>query len=116
MKLNHLNLTVTDVAAASAFLEKHFGLRSMGPPTPTMAGLRDDNGLVLTVMRAGKDEELRYPGSFHVGFTQETPEEVNEIHRRLTEDGLDAPAPRRMHGAWTFYFQAPGGFTIEVGA
>jgi catechol 2,3-dioxygenase-like lactoylglutathione lyase family enzyme len=27
MKLNHLNLTVDDVQAARAFLEKHFGLR-----------------------------------------------------------------------------------------
>jgi catechol 2,3-dioxygenase-like lactoylglutathione lyase family enzyme len=30
MKLNHLNLTVTDVRAASAFLEKYFGMRSTG--------------------------------------------------------------------------------------
>jgi hypothetical protein len=30
MKLNHLNLMVTDVRAAGAFLETYFGLRSMG--------------------------------------------------------------------------------------
>jgi hypothetical protein len=30
MKLNHLNLTVTNVANAAAFLEKYFGLRNMG--------------------------------------------------------------------------------------
>jgi lactoylglutathione lyase len=116
MKLNHLNLTVTDVAAASTFLEKHFGLLSMGPPTPTMAGLRDDNGLVLTVMRAGKAEEVRYPGSFHVGFFQDSSDQVDAIHGRLVEDGIDAPSPHRVHGAWGFYFTAPGGFTVEVSA
>ena len=30
MNLKHLNLTVTDVGAASAFLEGYFGLRSTG--------------------------------------------------------------------------------------
>jgi len=39
---------------------------------------------------------------------------VDEINRRLKEDGVDVPPPSRQHGAWTFYFQAPGRFTIEV--
>ncbi len=26
----------------------------------------------------------------------------------------DVPAPSRMHGSWTFYFDAPGGFMVEV--
>jgi hypothetical protein len=30
MKLNHINLTVTDVEVASNFLVKYFGMRSMG--------------------------------------------------------------------------------------
>jgi hypothetical protein len=39
---------------------------------------------------------------------------VNEINKRLKDDGYDVPAPSRQHGSWTFYFRAPGGFTIEV--
>jgi hypothetical protein len=39
---------------------------------------------------------------------------VNEIHQRLRQDGIEAPAPKRMHGAWAFYFNAPGGFRVEV--
>jgi lactoylglutathione lyase len=39
---------------------------------------------------------------------------VNEINRRLKGDGYDVPEPSRQHGSWTFYFRAPGGFTIEV--
>ena len=32
----------------------------------------------------------------------------------LKADGFDVPPPSRQHGSWTFYFDAPGGFTIEV--
>jgi len=57
---------------------------------------------------------VSYPGYFHIGFTQESEEKVNEIHRQLTADGFEAPAPDRFHGSWTFYLAAPGGFTVEV--
>jgi catechol 2,3-dioxygenase-like lactoylglutathione lyase family enzyme len=116
MKLNHLNLTVTNVAESRDFLEKHFGLERLGgmPGSAAMAGLRDDNGMVLTLMRVGEAAEVSYPGSFHIGFIQESEERVNEIHQRLQEDGFDIAPPRRFHGSWTFYFRAPGGFTVEV--
>ena len=115
MKLNHLNLTVTDVSETSSFLEKHFGLRSMGGNN-NMAFLSDDDGMVLslTSMKVGKEAEVKYPATFHVGFIQESEEAVNEVNRRLKEDGHDVPPPSRQHGSWTFYFRAPGGFTIEV--
>jgi catechol-2,3-dioxygenase len=115
MKLNHLNLTVTDVSAARGFLEKHFGLQGMGGNN-NLALLSDDHGMVLTLtsMKVGNEKEVRYPATFHIGFGQESEERVNEINRRLKEDGFDVPSPSRQHGAWTFYFQAPGGFTIEV--
>jgi lactoylglutathione lyase len=115
MKLNHLNLTVTDVPATHQFLQKYFGLRDMGGNN-NMAFASDDNGMVLTLtsMKVGKETEVKYPATFHVGFIQESEERVNEINQRLKEDGFDVPPPSRQHGSWTFYFQAPGGFTIEV--
>jgi hypothetical protein len=39
---------------------------------------------------------------------------VNEINQRLRDDGFDVAPPTKQHGSWTFYFLAPGGFTIEV--
>jgi hypothetical protein len=39
---------------------------------------------------------------------------VNEINKILKDDGFDVEAPRNFHGSWTFYFVAPGGFTIEI--
>ncbi len=115
MKLNHLNLTVTDVVETHAFFEKYFGLRSMGC-NKNMGFLSDDNGavLALTSMKVAKETEVKYPGGFHIGFIQESEERVNEINQRLREDGFDVEPPAKMHGSWTFYFRAPGGFTIEV--
>jgi catechol-2,3-dioxygenase len=115
MKLNHINLTVEDVPSAHQFLEKYFGLRNMGGNN-NIAFLSDDGGLVLTLtsMKISNETKVRYPATFHIGFAQESEERVDEIHRRLKEDGFDVPPPSRQHGSWTFYFQAPGGFTIEV--
>ena len=44
----------------------------------------------------------------------QTEEQVNQINQRLREDGYQVPSPARLHGSWTFYFQGPGGFTVEV--
>jgi len=114
MKLNHLNLTVTDVRAASEFLERYFGLRSTGG-NAGMAFLADDDGFVLTLMKAARTVEVAYPGNFHIGFFVESAAKVNEINRRLKEDGY-AVAPPAQHHAYTFYVEAPGGFTVELGA
>ena len=110
MKLNHLNLTVTDVPAARAFLQKYFGLQPMGERGDSFAVLFDDNGMILTLM---KGKEVQYPATFHIGFAQESEEKVNEINQRLKADGFDVAPPKRAHG-WTFYVKAPGGFTVEV--
>jgi lactoylglutathione lyase len=115
MKLNHLKLAVTDVPATRAFLEKYFGMRD-GGGNNNIAFLADENGMVLTLtsMKVGREVEVRYPATFHIGFIQESEDRVDEIHARLKGDGFDVPPPSRQHGSWTFYFLAPGGVTIEV--
>jgi catechol 2,3-dioxygenase-like lactoylglutathione lyase family enzyme len=115
MTLNHINLTVTDVPETQAFLERYFGMRNLGG-NRNIGFLTDENGMILSLTSAkvGGEEEVRYPATFHIGFGQPSEAAVNEIHARLVADGHDAPAPSRQHGSWTFYFRAPGGFTIEV--
>jgi lactoylglutathione lyase len=115
MKLNHLNLSVTDVLEARAFLEKYFGMEN-GGGNDNIGFLRDENGMVLTLtsMKVGREDEVKYPATFHIGFIQESEDRVNEINKCLKDDGFDVPPPSRQHGSWTFYFLAPGGYTIEV--
>lgn len=115
MILNHLNLTVTDVRAASDFLERHFGLRRTGG-NAGMAFLTDDGGgLVLSLMKAGRATTVEYPGTFHIGFFIDSEARVDEIHQRLKDEGHEVSTPERHHG-YTFYVKAPGGFTVELGA
>ncbi|HEY1012803.1 MAG TPA: VOC family protein [Herpetosiphonaceae bacterium] len=114
MNLNHLNLPVTDLDAARVFLETYFGMRLLHT-NQRMAFLGDENGMLLGLTQ-DKAQAARYPDSFHIGFIQASEDSVNEIYQRLRADGITAPPPARMHGSWTFYVQAPGGFTVEVQA
>jgi lactoylglutathione lyase len=115
MKLNHLHLTVTNVLEAEKFLQTYFGLQSQRGEgdNKNFGAVFDDNGMVLTLMKAGRSEEVKYPGYFHIGFMQESDAEVNAINQRLRDDGFDVPLPEHSH-AWTFYIDAPGGFRVEV--
>ena len=115
MSLNHLNLTVPDVPRTREFFEAYFGFRCIAERgRDALAVLADESGFVLTLSNFDGSSAVEYPGAFHVGFMQESRERVDEIHRRLQADGFDAHPPREFHGAWTFYFRAPGGFVVEV--
>lgn len=114
MKLNHINLTVTDVLAARDFLVKYFELEDQGG-NAGMALLSDGDGMVLTLMKASRSVSVDYPSTFHVGFFIDSEERVDAINRRLKEDGFDVAPPERHH-AYGFYVNAPGGFTVELGA
>ena len=114
MKFNHISLTVTDVRAAASFLETYFGLKPQGGNAGMMV-LFDDDGMVLTLMKAGRGANVEYPGNFHIGFFIEGEERVDELNRRLMADGFDVAPPERHH-AYGFYVNAPGGFTVEIGA
>jgi catechol 2,3-dioxygenase-like lactoylglutathione lyase family enzyme len=116
MRLNHLDLTVPDVAQSRAFFETYFGLRcivSVSRDDQEIAVLTDESGFALTLNNFDK-RPIEYPGGFHVGFMQDSRERVDEIHARLRDDGFDVGSPREFHGAWTFFFRAPGSFDIEV--
>ena len=117
MKLNHLNLAVTNPSETGRFFEKYFGLRSMGGApneNAVMVGLFDDDRMVLVLSNFGKATEVHYPPGFHIGFFLSSSEQVNEINERLKGDGFDVNPPGKLHGAWGFFFAAPGGIPIEV--
>ena len=116
MALNHLNLTVPSVPQTRAFFETYFGFRHVAgaPQSDTFVVLVDETGFVLSLNNFTEAEEVAYPGAFHVGFRQDSREQVDAIYRRLTADGFHLKPPHDFHGGWTFYFRAPGGFLVEV--
>jgi lactoylglutathione lyase len=116
MILNHLNLTVTSPRETQEFLIRYFGLKQLAKGNEQMAFLTDDAGMILTLtnVKMGRETEVKYPANFHIGFAQLNREAVDQINARLKADGFDVEPPSKQHGSWTFYFTAPGGFTIEV--
>jgi lactoylglutathione lyase len=80
-----------------------------------MSFLSDDKDMVLALIRAAKGTEVKDPAAFHAGFIQASEERANDINEGLRKDGYEVAKPGRLYGgSWTFYFRAPGGFTIEV--
>jgi catechol 2,3-dioxygenase-like lactoylglutathione lyase family enzyme len=116
MALNHLNLTVPNVPQTRAFFETYFGFRRLAgaPQSDTFVVLVDDSGFVLSLNNFTEAEEIAYPGAFHVGFRQDSQEQVDAIYQRLKADGFSMKPPHEFHGGWTFYFRAPGAFLVEV--
>jgi lactoylglutathione lyase len=116
MRLNHLNLTVADVPKSRDFFATYFGFQCVVERgRDSLAVMVDDSRFILTLNNFDKAADVAYPGAFHIGFMQDSREKVDGIFERLKADGFNPQEPREFHGAWTFYFTAPGGFTVEVG-
>ena len=118
MKLNHVNLTSVDVPADCAMFETYFGLHCSVMRGKALAVLHDEQGMVLVLNDFPKKRgDFAYPQDsdvHHIGFIQDSREQVDGLNARLRADGWDAPEPREYHGAWTFYFKAKGGYYVEV--
>ena len=113
MKLNHINLGVTDVTAATTFLTQQFGLRLAVdmPQNEFMGFTYDDNDALISVFKA---KDVVYPKIFHIGFLQDTAEAVDTIRSKLEVDGFTPGEAKQEHGRYVFYVNAPGGFLVEV--
>lgn len=114
MKLNHINLTVTNAQGARQLLEKYFGMKAIEGTSDdaTFLALRDDEGFTLTLMES---KEAVYPKTFHIGFLIHDEERVKIIYEELKKDGYDVQPPRNYRGhSLDLYFATPFGFTIQV--
>ena len=113
MHLNHLDLSVPDVAAAVSFFETGFGfhlLQTKG--RDGMAIMSGSGGFTLVLTRAA---EPTYPKTFHIGFLLPSEAAVHEAYARITAAGIDAPnPPATMRDSLGFYCHVPGGILVEV--
>ena len=112
MQLNHIDLPVPDVAAATAFFVDGFGFTLAEQRGKDGMAILTSPGMVLVLTRAA---EAVYPASFHIGFLQGSAEAVHAAHARLLAAGIAVPeAPKNMRGSLLFYCHAPGGVLVEV--
>ena len=117
LKLNHINLPVTDVAASAGFFEQYFNFRTIEVKgNNMMAILEGDDGFILVLMADtfNRNGNSVYPDAFHIGFLVDTPAQVSQVYERLKEGGLATEAPGSLRGGFGFYFTAPGNILTEV--
>jgi catechol 2,3-dioxygenase-like lactoylglutathione lyase family enzyme len=118
IKLNHINLPVTDVAASSKFFEQYFSFKCTSMKGNNMlAVMEGEDGFVLVLMADSfnRDGNNNYPDAFHIGFLVDSHEQVTEVYDRLIKGGIivtQLPGPLR--GGYGFYFNAPGNILTEV--
>ncbi|HEY4201776.1 MAG TPA: VOC family protein [Devosiaceae bacterium] len=87
MQFNHVNLTVTEVAAAADFFTAHFDFAAVGQTRDNFIMLEGEGGFVLTLMTAGRAGPSPYPRNFHIGFFVATVAAVNAKHEELVQAG-----------------------------
>ena len=74
--LNHTNLTSYNVPALKEFFCRVFDFQLLDERGDKLAVLRNSDGFLLTLMYDKRmTPEQGYPGMFHVGFLQPTPDE-----------------------------------------
>jgi len=116
MKLNHLSLPVPDVAATKAFFETYFGFTCTSVKGDNIiAVLEDVAGFTLVLSKADEASPFNYVRDFHIGFMQQTEEQVITIYNNLKAGGISVERePKKIRDTFGFYFIAPGGFMVEV--
>jgi catechol 2,3-dioxygenase-like lactoylglutathione lyase family enzyme len=117
MQLNHLDLSVPDVAAEAAFFEQQFGFRELQRKgNAGMAVLQGAGGFVLVLTRSAVPVEQAYPKTFHIGFLLPDEASVRAAHTRIERARAGSCSPvSEQRGSLLFYCRTPGGVLVEVG-
>jgi catechol 2,3-dioxygenase-like lactoylglutathione lyase family enzyme len=115
MKLNHINLVVTNVEEANHFFETYFNFKCTETKgNNIVSGLKGEDSFTLVIM-ANKNGEATYPDAFHIGFMQANESAVTEMYHKLKSGGIEiGQEPRKIRDSFGFYFNFQN-IMIEVG-
>ena len=117
MNLNHLDLQVSDVAAARDFFVRHFDLQLAFEREGEIALMRDEAGFSLAVSNLFGSPPPVYPPDFHIGFVLSSETELRAQYDRIRAAGLPLKADLSRGGP-NLYFVCigPDSIPIEVSA
>jgi catechol 2,3-dioxygenase-like lactoylglutathione lyase family enzyme len=117
LKLNHVDLQVSNVDVAREFFENHFGLRRIYQRAGQLALLKDDAGLELGVSNLRCSPPPTYPSDFHVGFVLDRADAVRKVYARFRDGGVRIKMELREGGPNLFFVcEGPEGIPIEIRA
>jgi catechol 2,3-dioxygenase-like lactoylglutathione lyase family enzyme len=115
VKLNHLDLQVSDVPRSVALFEALLGLEPKSNRTsPALAILGDGEGFTLVLQRRRADTD-EYPEGFHFGFLLDDVASVHAFHARAkTFDGIVVSEIIENGRGTLVYLRTWDGLLIEV--
>lgn len=115
MKLNHINLIVSNVAKAIIFFETYFNFKCTGIKGDNIIAIlkgADDFTLVIMTNKEGK---AIYPEAFHIGFMLNNQKDVTKAYEKLKSGGISVGQdPSKIRDSFGFYFTHDS-IMIEVG-
>lgn len=127
--INHLDLTVSDLAASEPFYRSVLGFMGFEPKRlahgnthlPLFHSTEEGQrvfSIALQPARNRRPHDRYSPGLHHVAFTASSRADVDRLHARLVEMGavvLDPPAeyPHYAPGYYAVFFADPDGLKIE---
>ena len=115
MKLNHINLVVSDVAKAIIFFETYFNFKCTDIKGDNIVAIlkgADDFTLVIMTTKEG---DAIYPDAFHIGFMLDNTNDVTETYEKLKSGAIAVgQEPRKIRDSFGFYFNFDT-VLIEVG-
>ena len=88
MRLNHIDLQVSDVDVAREFFERFFGLHCRYQRQKQIAIFENDTGFEFAVSNLFSSAPPSYPPDFHVGFVLEHSSEVRNVYDRRAREPL----------------------------
>jgi catechol 2,3-dioxygenase-like lactoylglutathione lyase family enzyme len=117
MRLNHIDLQVSDVDAAREFFERFFGLRCRYQRQKQIAIFDSDTGFEFAVSNLFNSPPPSYPPDFHLGFALERTSEVRDVYERLKAAGVEMKLDLGVQGpALVFQCLGPDAIPVEVRA
>jgi catechol-2,3-dioxygenase len=118
MKLNHLDVQVSDIHKARAFFETYFGLRCTYTRRSEITFLEDETGFSFGLSNLqGETQPPVYPPDFHFGFVLEDTARVEAIYEHMQRTGVLMKAELQEGGPNMYFIcSGPDNIPVEVRA
>jgi predicted enzyme related to lactoylglutathione lyase len=117
MTINHLNLIVPDVEAATNFFETYFDFTCQQVKGNNVISiLKNKENFILVLMSPQKQNgNSTYPDAFHLGFMLNGTNAVTELYEKLKSGGIPVEhEPKIIRDSFGFYFHFDN-VMIEIG-
>jgi catechol 2,3-dioxygenase-like lactoylglutathione lyase family enzyme len=115
MKLNHINLVVSNVADATNLFETYFNFKCTDIKGDNIVAILKGADDFTLVIMTNKDGKMIYPDAFHIGFMLDNTNTVTETYEKLKNGGVAVGLePRKIRDSFGFYFTFDN-IMIEVG-